>query len=76
MKRFQTVGRVFAFCAFAAFANPVFSAPITYIYEGTGTGILGAQAFNNAAFTITAQADTANITPWVNAGGADRRIPI
>ena len=70
MMNIQTVGRIFAFCAFAAFANPVFSAPITYSYAGTGTGILGTQAFNNAAFIITAQADTANITSWIYAGGA------
>lgn len=42
--------------------------PITYLYSGSGTGSLGNVSFTNAEFLITAQADTSNITPWVNAG--------
>ena len=41
--------------------------PITYLYSGSGTGSLGDVSFTNAEFLITAQADTSNITPWVNA---------
>jgi hypothetical protein len=44
------------------------AAPITYFYSGSGTGSLGGAGFTNAEFVITAQAETSNITPWVNAG--------
>jgi hypothetical protein len=43
--------------------------PATYIYAGTGTGQLGNSAFSNAQFTITAMADTSNITSWLAGGG-------
>jgi hypothetical protein len=41
--------------------------PVTYIYAGIGTGSLDSVAFVNAGFTITASADTDNITVWPNA---------
>ena len=44
----------------------VFAVPITYIYDGSGSGTLGVNGFSGA-FTITALADTDNILPWVNA---------
>lgn len=56
----------------AATALPLAAAPITYTYAGTGSGTLGTQSFLDAAFTFTAVADTANIVPWVNAGGSPR----
>lgn len=37
---------------------------ITYTYSGTASGSLGATAFSNAEFVITALADTDNIGPW------------
>lgn len=38
--------------------------PITYVYEGTGSGTLGEGSFSEASFTISALADTDNITAW------------
>lgn len=37
------------------------AAPITFLFTGIGTGTLGDTPFTNAAFTITALADTLNI---------------
>lgn len=45
--------------------------PITYIYTGTGSGSLGGAPFTDAAFTITGQADTADLA---SCGGACREI--
>lgn len=45
--------------------------PITYIYTGTGSGSLGGAPFTDAAFTITGQADTADVA---SCGGACREI--
>lgn len=49
-------------CVFAA--QPATAVPITYFYEGIGSGTLGNTAFTDANFLITASADTANITIW------------
>ncbi|MDP9169545.1 MAG: hypothetical protein M3N54_02905 [Acidobacteriota bacterium] len=38
-----------------------FAGPITFSYSGIGSGTLGGTAFSNAAFTISALADTTNI---------------
>ena len=38
--------------------------PITYIYSGIGSGFLGVAPFEDTAFVITAEADTANVGPW------------
>jgi len=43
------------------------AAPIIYTYFGTASGSLANQSFTNASFLITAQADTTNVLPWVNA---------
>jgi len=55
--------------AFLALPIPALADPITYIYTGTGSGILGGVAFVDASFTITALADTDNITAWASAAG-------
>ena len=55
--------------AVLALGVPAFGVPITYTYQGVGSGTLGTQSFTSAQFTFTAQADTNNIAPWVNAGG-------
>ena len=49
----------------ATLAGPLFSAPIVYSYVGIGSGQLGTQSFSGAEFAIVAQADTANIMPWM-----------
>jgi hypothetical protein len=48
--------------ALAVMTTPldVFAAPITFTQTGTGTGQIGTTSFVDAAFTITALADTAN----------------
>ena len=38
--------------------------PITYLYSGTASGSLGANAFTDASFVITAQGDTSNVGGW------------
>jgi hypothetical protein len=38
--------------------------PISYIYAGVGSGMLGASSFTNSQFQIVGQADTDNITSW------------
>jgi hypothetical protein len=55
-----------AWLAFPLFAQ---ASPITYVYDGFGTGTLGGSPFTDAAFTITASADTDNITVWSHASG-------
>jgi len=44
--------------------------PIVFIFEGTGTGLLGATRFTAAPFIITAIADTRNIVTSATADGA------
>lgn len=44
---------------------PAHATPITYTYTGSGSGTLGEGAFTDASFTITAQADTDDIMPWL-----------
>jgi hypothetical protein len=41
--------------------------PITYVYEGIGTGTIGQTAFSSATYKITGYADTDNVDPWANA---------
>ena len=53
----------------SALSLPAFAVPITYVYQGLGNGVLDQTTFLERVFTITALADTDNITPWVNAGG-------
>lgn len=43
--------------------------PITFTYTGIASGAVGSSSFTGQAFTIVAQADTANITSWSLAGG-------
>jgi PEP-CTERM motif len=43
------------------------ASPITYIYSGVGDGSFNGTAFDDASFTITATADTANIGVWSSA---------
>src|SRR5450631_2268610 len=47
-------------------APTAIGAPITYVFSGPASGTLGATAFTGAQTTVTATADTANVT--VNAG--------
>jgi hypothetical protein len=47
------------------------AAPITYIYTGTGSGTVGGTPFTDAAFTITAQADTDDLA---SCGGSCQEI--
>lgn len=54
-----------------AWAAVAAATPITYIYTGTGSGSLGGTPFTDAAFTITGQADTADLA---SCGGACREI--
>lgn len=49
--------------------------PIAYVYEGFGTGTIGASAFSTD-FSIIGYADTDNIAPWVNAGGGPQNTHI
>ena len=37
------------------------AAPITFIYTGTGSGLIGEEVFADSAFEITQQSDTANL---------------
>jgi hypothetical protein len=60
--------KILGLIAVGLLAGPMvaLAAPITYLYSGTGTGSIGGQAFA-ASFVITAQADTSNVAPWLNA---------
>jgi hypothetical protein len=49
-------------------SRPAAAEPITYLYEGTGSGTIGSSAFSNASFTITALANTDNIALWAEGG--------
>ena len=55
----RIAGTVGLSCAMATVA---FAAPITYTFNGTASGRLGATTFTNAAFVVTAVGDTADIT--------------
>ena len=46
-------------CLFAA--SPANAAPITFTFQGTGSGTVGAQSFTNSAFTISLSSDTTAI---------------
>ena len=59
-----TLGMAVTWVAFPLSAQ---AAPITYVYDGIGTGTLEGSPFTSAAFTITASADTTNITVWADA---------
>ncbi len=69
MKKLRLLGTMCAFVLFLALSisNTVFAAPITYVYEGIGTGSLGLTDFTDREFVITASADTNNISPWIMA---------
>ena len=41
-----------------------FAVPITYSFQGTGSGTIGATPFSGASFTITVTADTDGITAY------------
>jgi hypothetical protein len=46
----------------AALCQTATASPATYTLSGTGTGILGADPFSDASFSITTVADTSGIT--------------
>lgn len=52
-----------------------FATPITYLYEGFGSGTLGGSAFSTN-FSITASGDTANITYWAPALGGPQNTHV
>jgi hypothetical protein len=54
------VRTLLGFFALLLSASTCISSPITFTFEGTGSGTLAGQAFSNTAFLITAQADTSN----------------
>jgi hypothetical protein len=45
------------------------AAPITFTFQGTGTGAIGTSNFSNAAFIITAEGDTSVVTHYVQICG-------
>jgi hypothetical protein len=52
------------------FAVPAaFAIPITYVFSGPATGTLGATPFTGAQVTVTATADTVNITSFMGNPG-------
>ena len=53
---------ILAVAMYIAMASPSHAAFITYNISGTGSGTLGSTVFNGAAFTITATADTSQVT--------------
>jgi hypothetical protein len=55
----QIVMAVGVACGMASVAH---AAPITYTFNGTASGRLGATAFTNAAFVVTAVGDIADVT--------------
>jgi hypothetical protein len=57
MKHIFIIGIVSAALCWTAAASPA-----TYTLSGTGTGSLGADPFSDVSFTITATADTSDIT--------------
>jgi hypothetical protein len=52
-----------------AFASPTKADPILYTFSGHGTGTIGVQSFNNAAFTINVLSDTASVISTGTYGG-------
>jgi hypothetical protein len=52
--------RVFTIVAVALLSTSASAVPISFIYTGVGSGTLGGITFTDAAFTITADADTDN----------------
>lgn len=63
--------RVLALGAACLAALPVAAVPITYRISGVGSGHLGSQVFNDAAFVFTGIGDTGALVPigdgvWVN----------
>src|SRR5690242_18217465 len=56
---------LFVLLVFVLDCSLVSATPITYLYSGTGTGQLGSSTFFDTNFTITALADTNNITLWL-----------
>jgi hypothetical protein len=64
----RRVGRIaIGVGASCAMATAAYAVPITYMFNGTASGRLGAIAFTNAAFLVTAVGDNANIE-WLAAG--------
>jgi len=55
----------FVCIAFCGSVQPAHSAPITYTLSGVGSGSLGGVSFSNSAFTITAFADTSDVTHFL-----------
>jgi hypothetical protein len=51
-------------------SRPATAEPITYLYEGTGSGTIGPDAFVDAAFRITARADADDVAFWALGGDA------
>ena len=50
---------------FCGGVQPAHSAPITYTLSGVGSGSLGGVSFSNSAFTITAFADTSDVSHFL-----------
>ena len=50
--------RLFAIVTILLLSSSAWASPISFIYTGVGSGSLGPLAFSDAAFTITASADT------------------
>lgn len=59
MRRVTAAGLAVLFWALAA--SPAQASPITFTIDGVGTGSLGGQAFQDAAFQIVALADTDDV---------------
>lgn len=63
--------RVLGAALFATFlllgAGTASAVTIVYQYWGSASGNIGGQAFQDEAFLITAQADTATVAPWASA---------
>jgi hypothetical protein len=59
MRRVTAAGLAVLFWVLAA--SPAQASPITFTIDGVGTGSLGGQAFEDAAFQIVALADTADV---------------
>jgi hypothetical protein len=62
MRKIQLLSLFFVFLAVSPVV--VLAFPVTYIYNGVGSGALDTAEFINTTFTITAVADTDNISSW------------